>query len=429
MGTTNGLRRLVPRGDTLPDDLWQRRHRFLVALLALHAVILPPIGIAAGFGVVHSIVEGGLVPATLAFAATSPLLTGRKLRSVIAATGLLTCSGLVVHLSGGYIEAHFHFFVIMVILSLYEDWLPFGLALAYVFFHHGVFGTISPESVYNHPDAIAHPWRWAGIHAAAISTAGLLSITSWRMNEEMRTTLRVREVELQRSNAELATANRELAKLDRLKTEFLAVAAHELRTPLTSVSGFTKTVLAQWDSLDDERRRTLLQIADEQGDHLTRLVGDLLDLSRLEAGELRAVPEEVELRALLDSTREPLLGGVEVRCATDLCAYADPRHVAQIVRNYVQNARKYGRDPIVIEARRTNGALEVAVSDAGDGVPAELVPYVFEKFRRDSSAPGAGAGLGLAIVRGLARANGGDAWYRPNGTRGSVFAVRLPAAP
>ena len=311
---SRSLLRLIPRGDTLPDELWRKRHRFLVILLGLHAVVLPPIGIAAGFGVFHSVLEGGLVPAAIALATGSSVFESHKVRAAICATGLLTCSGLVVHLSGGYIEAHFHFFVTIVILGLYEDWLPFGLALGYVFFHHGVFGTLAPESVYNHPDAIEHPWRWAGIHAAAISTAAILSIASWRLNEEMRGTLRLRESELERSVGELATANRELAKLDRLKTEFIAVAAHELRTPLTSVSGFTKTVLAQWDTLDDARRRELLEVADEQGDELARLVGDLLDLSRLDAGELTALPEAVDLRSLLDPAREPLLQGVEVRC-------------------------------------------------------------------------------------------------------------------
>ena len=83
--------------------------------------------------------------------------------------------------------------------------------------------------------------------------------------------------------------------------------------------------------------------------------------------------------------------------------------------------------PIVIEARPADGELELVVTDAGDGVPDELVPHVFEKFRRASSDGGGGTGLGLAIVRGLARANGGDAWYAP-GKNGASFAVRLPAA-
>ena len=81
----------------------------------------------------------------------------------------------------------------------------------------------------------------------------------------------------------------------------------------------------------------------------------------------------------------------------------------------------------MIEACRHEDALEVVVSDSGDGIPPDLVPHVFETFRRGSPARGGGTGLGLAIVRALARANGGDAWYASNGARGSSFAVRLPA--
>jgi signal transduction histidine kinase len=96
------------------------------------------------------------------------------------------CSAVLVHLSGGYIEAHFHFFLVVILIGLYEDWLPFGLALAYVVLHHGVAGTIDPSSVYNHPEAQGHPWVWAGIHGAAISLAAAFSIGAWKLNEDLR---------------------------------------------------------------------------------------------------------------------------------------------------------------------------------------------------------------------------------------------------
>ena len=100
--------------------------------------------------------------------------------------GLLTASAVAVHLSGGVIEAHFFFFVMIALLTLYEDWLPFGLAVGYVVLHHGVMGTIDPASVYNHADAVAHPWKWAGIHAAFVTAAGVAGVVSWRLNEKAR---------------------------------------------------------------------------------------------------------------------------------------------------------------------------------------------------------------------------------------------------
>jgi signal transduction histidine kinase len=180
----NELRRFLPRGDTLPDAVWEKRHRFLVALLVAHAIALPIFGIAMGFSVAHSILDGGLLPG--AFALTALLPGPRKLRGGLATLGLLTCSALLVHLSGGYIEAHFHFFIVIILIGLYEDWLPFGLALAFVVLHHGVGGAIDPSSVYNHPAAQQHPWLWAAIHGAAISLAAAFSIGVWKLNEDLR---------------------------------------------------------------------------------------------------------------------------------------------------------------------------------------------------------------------------------------------------
>ena len=90
------------------------------------------------------------------------------------------------HFSGGVIEAHFYFFVMIVLLTLYEDWLPFGVAVGYVVLHHGLLGAIDPASVYNHADAQAHPWKWAGIHGAFVLMAGAAGVVSWRLNEDAR---------------------------------------------------------------------------------------------------------------------------------------------------------------------------------------------------------------------------------------------------
>jgi signal transduction histidine kinase len=178
------LRRFLPRGDTLPDAVWEKRHRFLVALLAAHALVLPIFGVVMGYSVVHSILEGGLIPGIAALAALFP--GPRKLRAGLVTLGLLSCSAVLTHFSGGYIEAHFHFFIVIVLVGLYEDWLPFGLALAYVVLHHGIGGAIDPSSVYNHPAAQQHPWRWAAIHGVAISAAAVLSIWTWKLNEDLR---------------------------------------------------------------------------------------------------------------------------------------------------------------------------------------------------------------------------------------------------
>jgi PAS domain S-box-containing protein len=182
-GLLNRVKYALPRGQTLPDEAWERRHRGILTLLWLHVVGLPLFGIAQGYGVLHCMAEGSAI-GVLALAAS--FARSRKARACLVSLGLLTSSALLVHFSGGYIEAHFHFFVMIVVLTLYEDWTPFLLAVAYVVVHHGLAGVLDPGSVFNHPAGKSQPWKWAGIHAMFVAGAGLASIMAWRLNEDVR---------------------------------------------------------------------------------------------------------------------------------------------------------------------------------------------------------------------------------------------------
>ncbi|MDQ4049168.1 MAG: PAS domain S-box protein, partial [Actinomycetota bacterium] len=133
--------------------------------------------------------------------------------AVIVSLGLITASALVVHISGGVIEAHFHFFVMIVVLSLYEDWLPFLVAAAYVVAHHGLTGALDPHAVYNHPDAVAHPWRWAVIHGAFVTAAGIASVVAWRLNEAVREETRAAYDRARKSEQALAARERETRQI------------------------------------------------------------------------------------------------------------------------------------------------------------------------------------------------------------------------
>jgi diguanylate cyclase (GGDEF)-like protein/PAS domain S-box-containing protein len=178
------LRDALPQGQTLPDAEWERRHHWLLILLWAHVILLPLFALSRGFGLLHSLGEGSVVAAP----AIAAMLAGHHKRaaSAMVSFGLITSSAVLVHIWGGVIEAHFHFFVMIVVLSLYEDWLPFLLAAAYVVIHHGVMGALSPGSVYDHADAVAHPWRWAAIHGAFVTAAGIGSVLAWRLNEDVR---------------------------------------------------------------------------------------------------------------------------------------------------------------------------------------------------------------------------------------------------
>jgi diguanylate cyclase (GGDEF)-like protein/PAS domain S-box-containing protein len=184
MATISRLLAALPRGETLPPAIWRRRHRTMLILVFAHAIGLAVFGITRGFGIGHSLLEGLPIASLGAIAAVSWLPS--RVRASMVALGLLTSSAVLVHMAGGHIEAHFHFFVMVTVLACYEEWVPYGLALAYVVLHHGVAGTLDPESVYNHVGAIESPWKWAGIHALFICGLCAVNLITWRMNEEAR---------------------------------------------------------------------------------------------------------------------------------------------------------------------------------------------------------------------------------------------------
>jgi diguanylate cyclase (GGDEF)-like protein/PAS domain S-box-containing protein len=156
----------------------------MVWLVWLNALGLGLFALARGNSVGHSLVE--ITPiAMCAVAAGMPRL-GRRLRTAVVAIGLLTSSAVLVHLWDGQIEAHFYFFVMVTVLSIYEEWFPYLLGVAYVVLHHGIAGVLDPTSVYNHSGAWGNPWEWAAIHGGFIAALGLANIATWRMNEDLR---------------------------------------------------------------------------------------------------------------------------------------------------------------------------------------------------------------------------------------------------
>ena len=166
----------------LPAHIARRRHRAIAAVLWAHVPGLLLFGLLRGYPPGHTLVDVAPVLGLAALASSTRLPP--RWQMVAASLGLATCSAMLVHLWGGRIEAHFHFFVMIGLLTLYQDWLPFGLAIAYVVAHHGLLGALDAHSVYDHADAAEHPWRWALIHAAFVLAASVTHITSWRTNEQ-----------------------------------------------------------------------------------------------------------------------------------------------------------------------------------------------------------------------------------------------------
>lgn len=242
------------------------------------------------------------------------------------------------------------------------------------------------------------------------------------------------EVALRRAEVtarERAAAD-ELVRAAETMRDFVAIASHELRTPITVVRGFAQVLRQGWETFGDADKLEYIDIIERHGDQLSRLVDDLLVVSRIDADVIEPdaeplVVSEVVAQCLRDLGRADV---VTIAGQTDASVHADKSHLYRVVRNLVENAFHYGEPPVSIDIAANDGMVELRVVDGGEGVPDELLPRLFERFARADKAKSRsqhGTGLGLSIVRGLARAGGGEAWYERVNGQGACFAVRLPA--
>ncbi len=218
--------------------------------------------------------------------------------------------------------------------------------------------------------------------------------------------------------------------------EIVSTVSHELRSPLTSVKGYTSLLLNRWDRLADDQKKMMLEQVHHDADRVTRLITELLDISRLETGRLVLRRQMVDLstltKAIIDKVRMeyPDLD-ITLSFADDVPeVYADPDKIEQVLTNLLENACKYA-SPVGIRliASRdiANDTIVVSVGDVGEGIPADEVPKVFTKFFRRNEGRPTGSGLGLWISRGLVEAHGGELTASSNLGQGSTFRFTLPA--
>lgn len=238
-------------------------------------------------------------------------------------------------------------------------------------------------------------------------------------------------LEEQRARAEL------LARTDELKTALLSAVSHDLRTPLASIKASVTTLMQPDVVLSDEDRYELLVAIDEESDRLNRLVANLLDLSRIEAGALKPVREWYPIAQIVREAAdrcELLLGDhpLSIAAPDTLLVDVDYVMIAEVLANLIENAAKYSPPaaPIAITAELAGDLVEVRVSDVGVGVAAGEEERIFDKFYRvEARNRPLGSGIGLAICKGFVEAHGGRIWVERNPSGGSTFAFIVPAAP
>ena len=247
----------LPAGGNLTYVEFQRRHRLIVYLIWIQA---------AGtlvFGLVRQVYPPLVVLETFLIAALGGVATIKVLaprfRSAIATLALITTSAVIVQFSGGYIEAHFHFFVMLAVISLYQDWIPFLLAILYVALDHGVIGTLFPHATYNNPDAIAHPWQWALIHAAFVLGEAAALLAGWKVIESSERQNFGLDRSLQRMLFRLRGEVTDSASHLSMAAEQLASATLEQTTAATQTSASMEELARTTTSIADAVDRVAVQ--------------------------------------------------------------------------------------------------------------------------------------------------------------------------
>ena len=232
-----------------------------------------------------------------------------------------------------------------------------------------------------------------------------------------------------------------LEEMERLRAEFLGMVSHELRTPLTSIKGSAATLTEAASDLDPAEMLQFFRIIGEQADYMRDLIGDLLDVARIETGELSVAPAPAEVATLVDEARSRFQSGggrnnLHIDLSPELpLVMADGRRIIQVLNNLLTNAARTSHEAsaIRVSAVREGYHVAVSVTDEGRGIAAERLPHLFRKFSRidgeDRRRDIAGSGLGLAICKGIVETHGGRIWAESDGPgRGARFTFTIPVA-
>ncbi|MFD1686756.1 methyl-accepting chemotaxis protein [Halobellus litoreus] len=299
-GTIREIIKYTPSGYSIPDESWRRRHRNIVILLVAHIPLLFALGMYEG----TDSFTGATIPGTplsqillrvgvlgaIAALASWPRL-GRRTRTTLATVGLATGSAILVYFSGGYIEAHFHFFVVMGVVAIYEDWLPFLVGIAYVAIQHGVFGMLNPSAVYNHAAGANNPFVWAGIHATFVLALSAALMANWYSIERSREETRKQLAETEEAEALKAEAEKRQREVERLNEHLEAKADAYSATMARAADGELGVRLDA-----ESQSEAMTQIGEAYNEMMTEMESAMSDIQTF-AEEVSAASEEANAGA------------------------------------------------------------------------------------------------------------------------------------
>jgi signal transduction histidine kinase len=232
-------------------------------------------------------------------------------------------------------------------------------------------------------------------------------------------------------------AAHQLAELDQLRNDFVAMVAHDLRSPMTVVKGYADTMIGLWASISEEDKRDYLRRIVNATNTLAKLVDDVFEVSRIESGELRCHLQVFDLTQVIrqvveERARSHADRSYPTQIEADLpLSIGDPQRQHQVLSNLLTNAAKFSprEEPIDVDARREGGYIRVSVRDRGDGIAPEEMGSLFKKFSRlESARTTKGSGLGLFICKSLVEAQGGTIEAHSDAGKGATFSYTVPIA-
>jgi PAS domain S-box-containing protein len=236
--------------------------------------------------------------------------------------------------------------------------------------------------------------------------------------------------------AELADRAEKLQQANTQMADFIAMLTHDVRQPLANIVSGGELLLGDWADIDDGAKHHYVRRMTMSGYRADAIVTEILTLAQLDAGAITVRPSRLDVRqAVRQAVTTPGIGPdhtVTVTAPDEASGFADPAHLQLILANLLGNAVKYGSPPVDVAVEQGQGEVHVRISDHGEGVPADFVPHLFERFTRAATGVATtkpGTGLGLYFVRQLAHASGIRIDYQPTEPRGATFVLTIPTTP